>query len=50
MVAKSKLNRIEVLIIKILIESDTSHDEFALTNNALKEYDDMKKNKNPNNK
>ena len=40
--AKSKLNRIEVLISKALIDSVISHEEFVLINNALKEYDNMK--------
>ena len=34
--AKSKLNRIEVLISKSLIDLNISHDEFALINNVLK--------------
>ena len=41
MLAKSKLNSIEVLISKALIDSNISHDEFVLINNVLKEYDDM---------
>ena len=41
--AKSKLNKIEVLISKALVDSNTSHDEFVLMNNALKDYDEMKK-------
>ena len=32
----------EVLISKVLIDSNISHDEFVLMNNVLKEYDDMK--------
>ena len=40
--AKSKLNRIEVLISKSLTDSDTSHDEFVFINNVLKEYEEMK--------
>ena len=36
--AKSKLNRIEVLICKALIDSVISHNEFVLINNVLKEY------------
>ena len=49
--AKSKLNKIEVLISKTLIDAVLSHDEFVLIKNVLKEYDDMKqKNKNSNNK
>ena len=43
MLAKSKLNRIEVLISKALIDSVTSQDEFVLINNILKEYNEMKK-------
>ena len=42
MLVKSKLNSIEVLICKALLIQMLSHDEFALMNNALKEYDDMK--------
>ena len=38
-----KLNIIEVLISKALINSNISHDEFVLINNLLKEYDQMKK-------
>ena len=32
----------EVLISKALIDSNISHDEFVLMNNALKEFYDMK--------
>ena len=42
LLANSKLNLIEILISKALIDSNISHDEFVLINNALKEYDDMK--------
>ena len=42
MLAKSKLNSIEVLISEALIDSNISHGEFVLINNVLKEYDDMK--------
>ena len=42
LLAKSKLNSIEVLISKILIDSIISHDEFVLIDNFLKEYNDMK--------
>ena len=42
MLAKSKLNSIDVLISKALIDSGITHDEFVLINNALKEYEDMK--------
>ena len=40
---KSKLNSIEVLTSKDLIESSISRNEFVLINNVLKEYGDMKK-------
>ena len=51
MLGKSKLNGIEVLISKALIDSVISHDEIVLINNMQKEYDDMKeKIKNSNNK
>ena len=43
MLAKSKLNRIEVLISKAIIDSNISHDEFVLVNNVLREYSKMKK-------
>ena len=42
LLAKSKLNSIEVLISKALIDSVINHDEFVLINNVLKEYDEMK--------
>ena len=42
MLAKSKLNSIEVLISKAFIDSVISHDEFVLINNLQKEYDKMK--------
>ena len=38
---KSKLNSIEVLISKTLIDSKISHYEFVLINNVVKEYDNM---------
>ena len=38
LLAKSKLNNIELLISKVLIDSNTSHDEFVFINNKLKEY------------
>ena len=38
LLAKSKLNGIEVLISKALIDSVISPDEFVLTKNVLKEY------------
>ena len=42
LLAKSKLNSIEVLICNALIDSVISHDEPVLINNGLKEYDEMK--------
>ena len=42
LLAKSKLNSIEVLISKALIDSNISHDEFVLINNVLKGFYDMK--------
>ena len=39
MIAKSKLNRIEVLNSKVLIDSNISHNEVVLINNELKEYE-----------
>ena len=42
MLAKSKVNRIEVLISKALIDSVISHDESVLVNNALKKYYKMR--------
>ena len=42
LLAKSKLNSIEVLISNTLIASNVSHDEFVLINNVLKEYDHIK--------
>ena len=51
LLAKSKLNRIKVLIFKALIDSNISHDELVLINNVLKEYEEMKEEiKNSNNK
>ena len=40
--AKSKLNRIEMLISKSLIDSNICHDEFVSIHNLLKEYEEMK--------
>ena len=37
MLAKSKLNSIDVVISKALIDSVISHDEFVLINNVLKQ-------------
>ena len=42
MLPKTKLNTIEVLIFKGLIDSNISHDDFVSAKNVLTEYDDMK--------
>ena len=42
MLAKSKLNSIEILISKALVDSDINQDEFILLYNVLKEYHNMK--------
>ena len=42
LLAKSKLNRLEVLISKVLINSSISHDEFVLILNVLKKDGKMK--------
>ena len=41
MLANSKLNSIEILISKALIDSVISQDQFVLINNVLKEYNEM---------
>ena len=43
LLAKSKLNSMEVLISKVLIDLSISHDEFVLMNSVLKEIYDVKK-------
>ena len=43
LLTKSKLNSIEVLIFKALVDSNISHGEFLLINAVLKEYDVWKK-------
>ena len=43
LLAKYKLNNIEVLISKALIDSNISHDEFVLINIVLKESDELQK-------
>ena len=42
LVGKCKLNNIEVLISKALINSNIIHNEFGLTKNLLKEFYDTK--------
>ena len=49
--AKSKLNSVEILISKTLIDSNINQDEFVLKNNVQKEFDDIKEEtENSNNK
>ena len=51
LLAKSKLNNIEVIISKTLIDSNIIHEEFVLINSVLKEFSGIKGEiKNPNNK
>ena len=48
LLGKDKLNTIEVLISKTLIDSNISHDEFVSVNDVLREYNEMEKEiKNP---
>ena len=42
LLAKSKLNGIEVLISQALIDSNISYDKFVLINNMVKKYGNMK--------
>ena len=42
LLGKDKLNTIEVLISKALIDSYVSNDEFASVNNALREHNETK--------
>ena len=42
LLAKSKINNIEILTSKALIDSIIIYDEFTLINNALKEFEEMK--------
>ena len=52
MLAKTKLNTMEVLISKALTDTNASNDEFASVIYVLKEYNDLNNNKeaNKNNK
>ena len=43
LLAKYKLNSIEVLTFKVLIDSNISQGDFLLINNVLKQYDEMRK-------
>ena len=42
MLAKTKLNTVEVLTYEALIDSNISHEEFISVNNVPKEYDHIK--------
>ena len=42
LIAKTELKSIQVLIYKVLIDSNISHDEYVSINNVLKEYNYMK--------
>ena len=42
LLAKTKLNSIEILVYKTLIDWKISHEEFIFVNNVLKEYHNMK--------
>ena len=42
LLGKDKLDTIEVLFFKSLIDSYISHDEFESVNNVLREYNEMK--------
>ena len=42
LLGKDKLDTIEVLFSKSLIDSYISHDEFDSVNNVLREYNEMK--------
>ena len=42
LLAKSKLNSTDVLILKALIDSYISHDEFVSVNNVLTESNNLK--------
>ena len=42
LLGKDKLDTIEVLFSKSLIDSYISHDEFESVNNVLREYNEMK--------
>ena len=46
MLAKTKLDTIEVLISKSLIDLYISHDEFVPVNNVLREYNKLKEEQN----
>ena len=43
LLAKNKLNTVEILFFKALTDLNIIHDEFVLVNNVLGEYNEMKK-------
>ena len=43
LLAKTKLNSIELLISKALIDSNITHDKVVSITSVLKEYDNLKK-------
>ena len=50
LLAKTKVDTIDVLISKALLDSYINHDEFVSVSNVLKKYNEMKKEiKNPKN-
>ena len=42
LLGKDKLNTIEIIISKTLIDSYISHDEFVSVNSVLREYNEIK--------
>ena len=42
LIAKAKLNSVEILMSKALIDTNITHDELVSINNVSKEYDDIK--------
>lgn len=41
LLAKIKLNSLEILISKVLIDSNNNHEEFISVNKALREYNEI---------
>ena len=42
LITKAKLNSVEILMSKALIDTNITHDELVSINNVSKEYDDIK--------
>ena len=42
LLAKTKLNIMELLVSKVLVDLDISHDKLVPVNNALRKYNNMK--------